>query len=159
VDGSIPTSPRLPAGINNEWLDRVAEDPSTPLDNAGIHPCRIWEERRGAAWWANGISPLRSIIYGAISLEASAAQRVCEALMATVEPNPGSVSVAPGPQVIILSNTATFNFPARTTGFVLQSWQALGGSGLVTGRRDPLRPFSNSLAALGNPLSPLRHFT
>jgi hypothetical protein len=35
---------------------------------------------------------------------------------------------------IILSNAATFNVAAKTAGFVLQSWQALGGSGSVTGR-------------------------
>jgi autotransporter-associated beta strand protein len=35
---------------------------------------------------------------------------------------------------IILSNAATFNVSAKTAGFVLQSWQALGGSGSVTGR-------------------------
>ena len=35
---------------------------------------------------------------------------------------------------IVLSNAATFNVAAKTAGFVLQSWQALGGSGSVTGR-------------------------
>ncbi len=35
---------------------------------------------------------------------------------------------------IILSNAATFSVAAKSAGFVLQSWQALGGSGSVTGR-------------------------
>jgi autotransporter-associated beta strand protein len=35
---------------------------------------------------------------------------------------------------IILSNSATFNVSSKTAGFVLQSWQALSGSGVVTGR-------------------------
>jgi autotransporter-associated beta strand protein len=35
---------------------------------------------------------------------------------------------------IVLSNAASFIVSAKTAGFVLQSWQALGGSGSVTGR-------------------------
>jgi autotransporter-associated beta strand protein len=35
---------------------------------------------------------------------------------------------------IILSHAAAFNVAAKTAGFVLQSWQTLGGSGSVTGR-------------------------
>jgi autotransporter-associated beta strand protein len=35
---------------------------------------------------------------------------------------------------IILSNAAAFNVAAKSAGFVFQNWQALGGSGSVTGR-------------------------